>query len=712
MSEVPTEPVVGGQGGGPDRGDGEGPTELELEQRHVDRAYDALDRARERALGLRSMVEVGRGGTNQARVEADAIEDSIRDRLASLELGEAALVFGRIDTDDEIFHIGRIAVSDEAQEPLVVDWRAPVAEPFYRATGRDAMGLTRRRHFSTRGRAILGLEDELFGEDHLGSEIRGEGALLAALEQARTGELGDIVGTIQAEQDEIIRSELRGALVVQGGPGTGKTVVALHRAAYLLYTHRFPLEGQGVLVVGPNRLFLRYIQRVLPSLGEAGAELAVLADLVSDHVPPGTGGRSDPPLAHRTKGDLRMRRVLRRAVRDRERRLRDDLVVDFGIQRLRLSVDRSAAIVADARRRYRFHNAGRKAVEEQFFDALVASARREVDPAEVRRRTRRLPEVRAALEWMWPVLTPAHLLHDLFGSPALLRSAGKRDLDAAEIESLVRPRADDVVDVGWTDADLPLLDEADRLLGPRPDQQRDLWEPRTYGHIVLDEAQDLSPMALRMIGRRSLNGSMTIVGDIAQATSPGAADGWSQVLEHLDAESASRRAELTIGYRIPAALMAPATAVLRAAEPDLAPPRAVRESGDAPIAVRLGPGLDLASLVAHEVEQLGQGQIAVITAEGRVAEVSDALGALGIAHARVGQGASLDQQVAVVPVRLVKGLEVDVAIVVEPSEIVGDGDRGLRALYVALTRATRRLVLAHERPLPPVLDAVLPPAAG
>lgn len=712
MSHDSSGPVADGTTDGADRRGAEGPSELELEQRHVDRAYEALDQARERALGLRSMVEVGRGGTNQARVEADAIEDSIRDRLASLELGDAALVFGRIDTADDVFHIGRIAVSDDAQEPLVVDWRAPVAEPFYRATGRDSMGLSRRRHFSTRGRLILGLEDELFGDGHLGSEIRGEGALLAALEQARTGELGDIVGTIQAEQDEIIRSELRGTLIVQGGPGTGKTVVALHRAAYLLYTHRFPLEGQGVLVIGPNRLFLRYIQRVLPSLGEAGAELAVLADLVASHVPPGTGGRSDPPLAHRTKGDLRMRRVLRRAVRDRQRQLRDDLVVDFGVQRLRLRVDRSAEIVADARRRFRFHNAGRKAVEEQFFEALAASARRDVDLAEVRRRTRRLPEVRAALEWMWPVLTPAELLHDLFGSAALLRSAGRKDLTDDEVRALHRDRVDDLVNARWTDADLPLLDEADRLLGPRPEQQRDVWEPRTYGHIVLDEAQDLSPMALRMIGRRSLNGSMTIVGDIAQATAPGAADGWDELVRHLGTEASSRRAELTIGYRIPAALMSPATAVLRAAEPNLAPPRAVRESGDPPVGLRLGPGSDLATVVSREIEQLGQGQIAVIAAEGRVDDVSAALTAVGIEHARVGQGSRLDQPVAVVPVRLVKGLEVDVAVVVEPAEIVGDGERGLRALYVALTRATRRLVVAHELPLPPVLDGAVVPASG
>ncbi|MEM9036435.1 MAG: ATP-binding domain-containing protein [Actinomycetota bacterium] len=713
MSDDPTLPAPDGPRNGAERRDGEGPTELELEQRHVDRAYDALEAARERALSLRSMVEVGRGGTNQARVEADVIEDTIRDRLAQLELGDVALVFGRIDTDADAFHIGRVAVSDDSQEPLVIDWRAPVAEPFYRATGRTPMGLTRRRHFVTRGRELISLEDELFGEGHLDKEIRGEGALLAALEQARTGQLGDIVGTIQAEQDEIIRSALRGALVVQGGPGTGKTVVALHRAAYLLYTHRFPLEGQGVLVLGPNRLFLRYIQRVLPSLGEAGAELGVLADLVSAHVPPGTGGTADPPLTARTKGDMRMRRMLKRAVRDRERPLREDLVIDFGIQRLRVRVDRSADIVAEARRRFRHHNPGRKLVEDLFFEALTASARREVDPAEVRRRARKLPEVRAALEWMWPVLTPAELLHDLFGSTALIRSAARDQLSPEEIASLHRPRAASVDEVAWSDADLPLIDEADRLLGHRPDQQREHWEARTYGHIVIDEAQDLSPMALRMIGRRSLNGSYTIVGDIAQATSPGAAADWADVLRHLGDDLQPRRADLSIGYRIPAALMSPAIAVLRAAEPELRAPRAVRESGDPPVDAELPDLQDsLAAVVRDEVASLDQGQIAVIVAEERVGEVSDALTAVGIEHARVGQGGRLDQQVAVVPVRLVKGLEVDVAIVVEPAEIVADEDRGLRALYVALTRATKRLILAHRRPLPAVLDGATSSDAG
>ena len=363
--------------------------DLEAEQAHLDKAYEALEASRRSASRLAGMVEVGRGGTNQARFEREVIHDSIVSRLTQLSIGDASLVFGRIDRAEAVggerYHIGRIAVSDEDYNPLVIDWRAPVAEPFYRATGREPMGLYRRRHFATRGKRLLAMEDEVFDGEALlaegaGSDLVGKAALLASLEEARTGKLGDIVATIQAEQDAIIRSELPGVLVVQGGPGTGKTVVALHRAAYLLYTHRFPLEGQGVLVVGPNRLFLGYIEHVLPSLGEVGVELAVTADLVAG-VP--TAGREAPEVA-RVKGDARMGTVLSRAIDDRERPLRWDLVVPYGRSRLRLTRQQSRSIVGNARRRFRGHNAGRRYVEQQVFAALAASTSRELEPAEVR----------------------------------------------------------------------------------------------------------------------------------------------------------------------------------------------------------------------------------------------------------------------------------------------------------------------------------------
>jgi DNA helicase IV len=679
--------------------------ELVEEQAYIEHAYECLDRAREQAIRLRGLTEVGRGGTHQARYERDVIEETVRNRLAHLEIGDAALVFGRIDRDTgEAFHIGRLAVADERQEPVVVDWRAPVAEPFYRATGRAPMGLTRRRHFALKGRALVGIEDEVFdgNVNGDGNGLVGPGALIAALEQSRTGQLGDIVATIQAEQDEIIRSPLPGVLVVQGGPGTGKTVVALHRAAYLLYTYRFPLEDQGVLVVGPNRVFLRYIHRVLPSLGETGVEQVVLADLV----PAVKVQATEATAIARIKGDVRMATLLANAVRDRQRPLTRDLVVPFGLTRLRIDVETSRRIVRGASRRAHTHNAGRKFVEQSLFDALAASSREQIDARTVRERTRSTDEVRAALEAMWPVLTPAQLLHDLFGSAALVRLASRRAFDEGEADLLVRPRSEHVDDVVWTDADIPLLDEALDLLGPRPSRNgSEPEEVRTYGHIVVDEAQDLTPMALRMLTRRSLSGSMTVVGDLAQATGALAPNSWDDVLAHLPSRKPARVHELTIGYRIPAQSMALAARVLSVAAPGLQPPRSVRDGEVAPLISRTAPGelgSEVASMVESLLADLGDGSVAVVTPGSQADAVAGALEARGITIGRAARQA-LDAQVTVVPVGLVKGLELDGVVVVEPARIVAEEQQGLRALYVALTRATKRLVIVHAEPLPDAL---------
>ncbi|MGK2949395.1 MAG: HelD family protein [Acidimicrobiales bacterium] len=699
--------------------------DLSAEQAYIDRAYSSLERSREEALKLRSMVEVGKGGTEQARWEREMIEGNIAQRLASLQLGDASLIFGRIDRTrsdgGDTFYIGRLAVSDEQREPRVVDWRAPVAEPFYRATGRLPMGLVRRRHFSTRSRQLLAIEDELFGESagllggelavvDEGREIRGQSTLIAALEEVRTGRLSDIVATIQGEQDEIIRAELPGVMVVQGGPGTGKTVVALHRAAYLLYTHRFPLEGQGVLVVGPNRLFLGYIEQVLPSLGEAGVELAVLADLL-DHRRTATltvEGRDLPETA-RIKGDLRMAKVLAKAVHDRQRPLRKPMKVGFGLQTLTLTPGQSKAIVADAKRRYRVHNAGRRHVEASVYATLADSARIPVEAGEVRQRLRQAPEVREALERMWPVLTPADLLRDLYGSAALIALASGRLLSPDEQAALVRKRAGTTDEVTWTVDDVPLLDEARALLGPRP-RRRKPGEPadddvRTYGHIVVDEAQDLSPMQLRMLTRRSLNGSMTVVGDIAQSTGAWAHADWQEVLDQLPDRRPARRTELTIGYRLPGPNMALATKVLALAAPDLTPPSSVRQEGDEPRFVEAEAGRIGAAAVEQaliERDEVHPGSVAVIVPDSLVGVVGHAFDEAGVAFGRAARN-GLNSQITLVPVSLVKGLELDASVVVEPAAILEEEVQGARALYVALTRATKRLVLVHERPLPDVL---------
>jgi DNA helicase IV len=770
--------------------------DLAAEQAYIDRAYDSLEEARRTATRLRSMVEVGKGGTEQARWEREMIEENIAARLDYLELGDASLVFGRIDQSRSEgsgrYYIGRIAVADDEQEPLVVDWRAPVAEPFYRATGRAPMGLVRRRHFATRGRQLLGIEDELFGGEaglldgelavsDNGSQVRGQSSLIAALEESRTGKLTDIVATIQGEQDEVIRAPLPGILVVQGGPGTGKTVVALHRAAYLLYTHRFPLEGQGVLVVGPNRLFLGYIERVLPSLGEAGVEMAVLADLVDDVR---VAGR-DRAATARIKGDARMSQVLAKAVRDRERPLRAPLRLPYGAQTLVVAPEVTAGIVSEARRRYRVHNPARRFVESQLFAALAEASRVPATPDEVRERARFAPQVREALERMWPVLTPAELLHDLFGSRALIDLAARRPLEAAAGAAGARRRSAGVGAVVWTHDDVALLDEARALLGPRRrrrpgDGERD--EVRTYGHIVVDEAQDLSPMQLRMLERRSLNGSMTVVGDIAQATGVWAHQGWDEILDHLPKRRPGRQAELTIGYRIPGPTMDLAARVLAVAAPDLRPPNSVREAADEPRIVAVGPpgghgsgngdapeprrasgGRDapaprraasaggasgngdatrsgssrdrgapgngdatrsgssrdggppgngdairggatelaarVAAVAVEERDAVEPGSVAVIVAATQLDDVARALDAAGVEYGRAARN-GLEQRVTLVPVSLVKGLELDAAVVVEPAAIVDEEAQGMRALYVALTRATKRLAIVHARPLP------------
>lgn len=684
--------------------------EIDAEQVFVDHAYTCLERQRAAAVALRSSRHVGPGGTFSNRFESDAIAERADRRLEQLQLGDQSLVFGRIDfraehggDDPEQFHIGRIAVADERHNPVVVDWRAPIAEPFYRATGRDPMGLIRRRHIASRGRTVLGIDDELFGEavDAMNEgTVVGQGALIAALEASRSGRLSDIVATIQAEQDEVIRAEMPGVLVVQGGPGTGKTVVALHRAAYLLYTHRFPLEGQGVLVIGPNRLFLSYIEQVLPSLGEAGVEIAVLADLVP-HV---RAGGPDAPEVARLKGELRICRLLAKGVRDRQRPPRETIVVPYGLERLRITPSEGAEIVANARRRARGHNAGRRFVEQGFFDVLASKMRNPLDSRALRERVRHLEEVRVALERMWPIMSPASFLNDLLGSPGLLRSAGRKWFSPDELQALGCVREPDPDVIVWHSHDVPLLDEALELLGPRP-KHRDDDIIRTYGHIVVDEAQDLSPMDLRMIDRRSLGGSITLVGDIAQATSAAAHDSWASILEHLPDARPPRRAELTLGYRLPGPSMELAARILHLAAPGLRPPSSIRQEGDPPILSATSAehfDADLAAAVEREIDAVGSGNVAVIVPDSLVDRVEASLTRNRIDFGQAHRG-NLDHQLTVAPVRLVKGLELDACIVIDPSVIIEQEFRGAQALYVALTRATKRLTVLHEQPLPAVL---------
>jgi DNA helicase IV len=690
-------------------------TDIQSEQAHIDRAYARLDAMRAAAAARRDeVIGDSRGGTHQAREERDVIVRSALARIEQLRMGDEALSFGRIDrTTGERFYIGRLAVSDVDQEPLIVDWRAPVAEPFYRATGRHPMGLSRRRHFITDGRRIAGIEDELLDLEHLPEEstLAGEGALLAALERSRSGAMRDIVGTIQAEQDDIIRAPMPGVLVVQGGPGTGKTAVALHRAAYLLYTYRFPLERQGVLVVGPNPLFLRYIEHVLPSLGETGVTLSTVAGLYAGNIRPRA---TDSPLAARVKGDVRMAKVLAKAVADRQRPLRSTVEIAYGSYRLRLTPELTRDVVQVAKRRPGSHNGRRAQVEQmiaqrlhvQYTQAVNRTARagiRQHAPTEAQGYAEFAEELRDsavlkdAMERIWPLLLPEELVHDLLGARPLIELAGAGKLQDHERAALHRPRATALEDIPWTAADVPLLDEAFVLLGPRKRRPDNADAVRTFGHVVVDEAQDLSPMQLRMLARRSLGGSMTIVGDIGQATGPFSPSGWGDILAHLPSRKPSRQVELTVNYRTPSEIMEVAARVLAKAAPHLVPPQSVRSAGFGPAVRAVGPGEDVTevalALAASLREEIG-GTVAVICPPSLA-------GPLGAARE---DDVSLEDEVSIVPVGSVKGLEFDGVVVVEPGLIADESPQGLRALYVSLTRATKRLTIVHEAPLPAVLE--------
>jgi DNA helicase IV len=728
--------------------------DVPAEQAHVDFAYARLAALRAAAMGRLQDAFGERGGTFQALTERDIRVRYSLSRLEQLEIGRESLVFGRIDreagdrevgdrdagdgapaegatTATESFHIGRLAISDRDQEPLVVDWRAPVAEPFYRATGAHPMGLVRRRHFLTEGQRVVDLEDELFDVDGsdsgVGLGLSGPQVLLATLERSRTGRMRDIVATVQREQDEIIRGPLPGILVVQGGPGTGKTAVALHRAAYLLYTHRFPLESQGVLVVGPNPTFLRYIEHVLPSLDESGVELSTVSGLFSGSRP---SGRDDDETA-RLKGDARMARVIARAVADRERPLRRTAEVPFGARTLRITPELSAQVVAAAKRRPGTHNARRRAVESLLWRSLLDQAARGSDEEtardraepltaeEIGRTVRRLPEMVTVLERMWPILTPQQLLRDLFGAPPLIELAAAGVLDPADRQRLRRDRADTVSEVRWTEADIPLLDEARALLGParRTARANGAENPRTFGHVVVDEAQDLSPMQLRMVARRSLSGSMTVVGDIAQATGSWVPASWGQVVEHLPARRGWRLVELTVNYRTPGEIIEMAGRILEQVAPGMHPPEAVRSTGRPPRILRASlaegsfPGDALGALAADAVRQellafpsSHEGTAAIIVPPSLMDPVAAALAAAAVPFGRVGNGA-LDERVTLLTIEDAKGLEFDAVTVVEPARITQETPQGLRALYVAFTRATQRLTIVHSEALPSPVSA-------
>ncbi|WP_170176571.1 HelD family protein [Lentzea flaviverrucosa] len=737
---------------------------MEPEQEYVAMLYGRLDDLREQTSKRLAQSLRQTGGTHQMRSERDTSVAMYTDQLAQYSAVENGLAFGRLDFHNEDrFYIGRIGLFDEDKEyePLLMDWRAPAARPFYLATAANPDGVRRRRHLRTRSRKVIGLDDEVLDINSVDrsskDSLTGEATLLAALNESRTGQMSDIVATIQAEQDKIIRSELNGVVVVQGGPGTGKTAVALHRAAYLLYTHRRQLAKRGVLVVGPNTTFLRYISQVLPSLGETGVLLSTVGELYPNLT--ATGRESAAAAA--VKGRLQMADVIAAAVRDRQE-APPSVEIRFDNDVLRLDRRVIAEARGRARRTRRAHNEARRTFAREIISSLSGMVANRLgghlldkaDMDDIRRELRESDEVQAAISSLWPVLTPFSLLSELYRNPK--RRARAMAKFTREERDLLQRSNDD-----WTPADVPLLDEAAELLGEddteakaRAERQRrqaaeyaqgvldildleddadpdilmasdlmdayrlaerhgvDRYETAaeraaadrtwTFGHIIVDEAQELSAMAWRTLMRRCPSKSMTVVGDIAQTGDIGGATSWGSVLSPY-VQNRWRLTELSVNYRTPAEIMEVAADVLASVDVSLVPPTSVRETGVAPwVSTVSSYSSEVPELIAREIAAVGDGKIAVIVPAALLPSVGSSIAA-AVAGSSVGNELE-EAQVVVLGVTDAKGLEFDSVVVVDPDGILAESPRGASDLYVALTRATQRLGVVHTGTLPDVLS--------
>lgn len=729
--------------------------EYRKEQQFIHELYARLDHLRAEAETAVQAALKGAGTGFQARLERDVLVAEQSGLLAAFDAGENGLCFGRLEfRDGRDHHIGRIGIreDDEERTPLVVDWRAEVARPFYLATGYEPMGLRRRRHITTKGRDVTALHDEILDltdttrtghEQHDADEV-----LLAALDAARTGRMSDIVQTIQAEQDRIIRAPHQGVLVVEGGPGTGKTAVALHRAAYLLYAYREQLARRAVLIVGPNPGFLGYIGEVLPALGETGVLLATMGELFPGVRATGT----DTPEAAEIKGRASMADTLARVLRDRQTVPPTDAPLeiehdDYGT----LLLDRNMAEDArwDARSTGLPHNLARPRFAFRIIDALTDQLAERIgadpfggpnlldrsDITQMRKEIAASHHVHAAIDELWPTLTPQALVAGFLAEP-------DGYLPDGEAEFVRRTEGD------WTEADVPLLDEAAELLGEDDTAARAAAErersariayaqgvldvsyaSRTYefedeesevlgahdiidaerfaerheeadhrsaaeraaadrtwafGHVIVDEAQELSAMAWRLLMRRAPTRSMTLVGDPAQTGDAAGCGSWQDILGPYVGDR-FEHVRLGVNYRTPAEIMAVAAAVRRAEDPDFTPPRSVRSTGVPPWERTTD---DLAGEVTGAVRR-------ELPAEGRLAVIAPAAHhpalAAALPDAAHGPNPDLTRPVVLLEPRQAKGLEFDTVIVADPEGIRSGGPHGVNDLYVSLTRATQRL---------------------
>ena len=752
--------------------------ELQREQAYLTKLYARLDLLQQTAREqLDAIRRLDVGGHHQSRSERDTFARMYEDRIAQLRQVHERLAFGRLelatggadgeaDGGEPVFrYIGRIGLRDEDQSPILLDWRVPQASAFYQATAKTPLGTRARRHLFSKGRELIRIEDEIFDADLLDanrSRLQGEGALLASLSAQRTGRMHDIVETIQAEQDRIIRSPLAGVLVVQGGPGTGKTAVALHRAAFLLYAHRDRLRSSGVLIVGPSSAFLRYIEAVLPSLGESGVVLASVGGLF----PGVTATSEDVPAVAALKGSLQMADLIQRAVHSRQRVPAQPQQMDVSGDTVTLQPQLVARAIARARQGGKPHNIARvtfvKTVLAELAQQWAAQLRDqgntvdETDLPMLREDLRSSYDVRVALNTAWLPLTPQKLLRDLYSRRHWLAELTP---DWTEQQRLLLFRSRQAP---FTVSDIALLDEAAQQLGEydvvatadrrraKEQRGRDLVNAKQaienmelnglinakdladnfaevgdrattaeqaatdrtwiYGHVVIDEAQELSPMQWRMLRRRCPHRSFTVVGDIAQAASASAAGTWQDALHPLVGTWTQgdrwHLEELTVNYRTPSQIASAAEAMAIAHGLPVTESTSVRQS-EWPITI-----LGTAAEAIRSNEQIASpGTVAVIANAERVPSLAAELA--GEFGTRVSLGAEgLTTPISVLSPQDAKGLEFDSVIVVDPARIVDETSRGAAALYVAMTRPTQRLWLVEAERLPVGLSVPAPAMAG
>ncbi|GIH69901.1 HelD family protein [Sphaerimonospora thailandensis] len=661
---------------------------LESERAHLAAARAALRTMREHALSL-SADAAGDW------VSREILQGLLDQRVAALaDHPDAPLFFGRLDrsADDDLpgtIYVGRRHVHDDRSRPLVIDWRAPISRAFYQAGPADPMGVALRRRFGYQGGDLTAYEDERLGDGGFPSRQPEQSTLLLReIERPRSGPMRDIVATIQPDQDEIVRADLGVTVCVQGAPGTGKTAVGLHRAAYLLFTHRERLTRSGVMIVGPNRAFLSYISSVLPALGEVRVDQTTVSGILGDHAHP------EEPATAAIKGDGRMAAVLERALWLHISKPDEGLLITKGVNRYRVAEHEVREMVAALRGTTRY-GPGRTILAQRLAHAvLVQMERRGESPDDrVQDSVARSKPVKALLDQVWPKLTAEQVLFRLLSDGEFLSRAARTDLSAEERELVLwRKPYKSHRSARWSAADAALLDELNDLIERTP----------SHGHLVIDEAQDLSAMQLRALGRRCRTGSATILGDLAQGTTPWSATSWKTVLDHLG-QPDGEVTELTVGFRVPREVLDFAARLLPSVAPDLAAPRSLRP-GAGSLAVRQVP--DAVAAVPEAVrEALGrEGSIGVIAPDAAVPALAAALdGTAEVLGAEVPGEASADQRVLVVPATLAKGLEYDHVILVEPADTVAAEDRGLARLYVVLTRAVTSLTVLHTQPLPPEL---------